>query len=123
MVSLLIIVYVYFHQKDCDLNKKPSIYIYITSSSGFRGGGIRPPAYPKGPPFLLFRDIHFWLADLKIFLKAPSCQSILILRGKRVPKKRNFLVKVFQKVPKMAFFGLFFLIASGAENLVKFGSL
>ena len=40
--------------------------------------------------------------------------------GERGPKKRNFLVKIFQKVPKNAFFGLFFQIfACGAENLAK----
>ena len=45
--------------------------------SGFRGGeadapppsGIPPPADPKGPPFELFSDIHFWLTELKIFSK------------------------------------------------------
>ena len=35
-----------------------------------------------------------------------------------MPKKRNFLVKIFQKVPKNAFFGLFFFLkfACGAAN-------
>ena len=48
---------------------------------------------------------------------------ILILRGERAPKKRNFLVKVFQKVSKNAFFGLFFQnFACGAENLAKTGT-
>ena len=39
------------------------------------------------------------------------------LRGERLPKKRNFLVKIFQNMPKNAFFGLFFeKLACGAEN-------
>ena len=46
-------------------------------------------------------------------------RSILILMGERAPKKRNFSVKIFQKVPKNALFGLFF--QNGAENLVKMG--
>ena len=28
--------------------------------------GIRPPADPKGPPFVLFWDIHIWWWTLKI---------------------------------------------------------
>ena len=43
-------------------------------STGFREGrmppppsGIRPPADPKGTPFVLFWDIHFWMTDLKLF--------------------------------------------------------
>ena len=35
-------------------------------------------------------------------------QYLLILRGERAPKKLNFLVKIFQKVPKNAFFACFF---------------
>ena len=38
-------------------------------------------------------------------------------------KKRNFSVKIFQKVPKNAFFGLFFQnFACGAKNLAKIGT-
>ena len=55
--------------------------------------GIRPPADPKGPPFVLFWDIQFWLTGLKIFLKAPI--YILIFRGERAPKKHDFLVEIF----------------------------
>ena len=62
--------------------------------------GIRStPSRPKGSPFVLFWDIHFWPTDLKIFLKAR--------RAECAPKKRDFLVSIFQKVPKNAFFGLF----------------
>ena len=43
--------------------------------------------------------------------------------GGRAPKKHNFLVNVFQKVPKNAFVGLLFeKFACGAENLAKTGS-
>ena len=43
--------------------------------------------------------------------------------GERAPKKRDFFVKIFQKVPKNGFFDLFFQkIACGAENLSKTGS-
>ena len=49
--------------------------------------------------------------------------DILFLRGERAPKKRNFLVKSFQKVPKNTFFGLFFQIfACRAENVAKKGT-
>ena len=41
-----------------------------------------------------------------------------------MPKKRNFLVKIFQKVPKNAFFDCFFFhkFACGAENFAKIGA-
>ena len=42
--------------------------------------------------------------------------------GGRAPKKRNFLVKIFQKLPKNAYFGLFFPnFACRAENLAQIG--
>ena len=51
-------------------------------------------------------------------------KSILILRGDRAPKKSDFLVEIFRKMPKNAFFGLFFQkLARGEENFVKLGSL
>ena len=77
----------------------------VTSSSGFRGGatppssGIRPPADPKGP-LVLFKDIHFWLTYLKIFLKAPIYTNF---EGERMPKKRDFLVEIFQECLKCLF--------------------
>ena len=44
--------------------------------------------------------------------------------GERAPKKRSFLVKIFQKVPKNAFFDCFFFqkFACGAENVAKIGA-
>ena len=45
------------------------------------------------------------------------------MRSERAPKNRNFSVKIFQKVPKNAFYGLFFQnFAYGAENLPKIGT-
>ena len=60
--------------------------------------GIRHPADPKGPPLYyfeisIFGVLHFWYAYFE---------------GGRAPKKRDFLVKCFQKMPKNAFIGLFF---------------
>ena len=44
--------------------------------------------------------------------------------SKRRRKNAIFLVNIFQKVPKIAFLGLFFQIfACGAEILAKTGSL
>ena len=59
--------------------------------------GIRPPADPKGPPFDIFSEIHFWPTDPKIF------QYILTLMGS-ARKKTHFFVNIFQKVPKNGFF-------------------
>ena len=52
-------------------------------------------------------------------------QSVLILRGERARKKRDFLVETYQRVPKNAFSGLFFFqkFACGAKNLINLGSL
>ena len=48
-------------------------------------------------------------------------QCILFLR-ERALKKRNFLVRVFQKkVPTNSVFGLFLICACGAENVAKTG--
>ena len=64
------------------------------------------------------------MPDPKIFLKAPAAPIYANFEGECAPKKRNFLVKLFQKLPINAFFGLFFQnFACGAENLVKMGFL
>ena len=88
------------------------------SRGGFRGGGggygrpppsgIRSPADPKGPPFDTFSEIHFWPTDPKIFLKAPLAPIYTNFEGERAPKKRDFFVKIFQKLPKNGFFDCFF---------------
>ena len=62
--------------------------------------GIRPPADPKGPPFDTFSEIHFWPTHPKLFLKAPLAPIYTNFEGERAPKKRDFFVKIFQKVPK-----------------------
>ena len=94
-------------------------YLIMTfkARGGFRGGGgrtppppsgIRPPADPKGPPFDTFSEIHFWPTDPKIFLKAPLAPIYTNFEGERAPKKRDFFVKIIQKVPKNGFFDYFF---------------
>ena len=74
------------------------------------GGGLKDSTTcrSKGSPFVLFWDIHFWLTDPKIFLKAPLAPIYTNFKGERAPKKCNFLVKVFQKVSNKTFFVLFF---------------
>ena len=69
---------------------------------GRSSSGVRPPADPK-LTFVLFWDNHCWLTDLKVFLKAPLAPICTDFKGERAPKKRNFLVEIFQKVPKNAF--------------------
>ena len=87
--------------------------IYTGADLGKGGGGgrpssgIRPPADPKGPPFDTFSEIHFWPTDPKIFLKAPSAPIHTNFEGERAPKKRDFFVKIFQKVPKNGFLTVF----------------
>ena len=52
----------------------------------------------------------------------PSLKSATDLKGKRA-KKSDFLVKIFQKVTKNAFFGLLFQnVACGTESLANTGS-
>ena len=79
----------------------------VLFSSGFRERrvGARspplrvlPPADPKGPPFVLFWDIHFWLTELKILLRAPSPPTDTNFEeGTRAKKKRNFFNRSFPK--------------------------
>ena len=53
-------------------------------------GFIRPPTEPKGPAFVLFWVIHFWLTDPKVFLKALKA---LILREEGAKKDAVFRFK------------------------------
>ena len=98
----------------------------FSSGADLRGGGgegtplpsgIQPPADPKGPPFVLFWDTHFWWRTL-IFLKASLAPIYTNFEGgARAEKTRFFEKKNFQKVPKNAFFGLFFFkILSAAQK-------
>ena len=64
-------------------------------------GRTRPPSRicplpTQRSPFVLFSDIHFWLTDLKIFLKAPLAPIYTNYEGERAPKKRA-LVNFFPK--------------------------
>ena len=91
---------------------------------GGGGGGGSISCRPKGSPCELFSDIQFWLTDPKIFLKAPLALMYTHFKGRaRAKKKRNFFVKVFQEVPKNAFFGFFQNFACGTEFLIIIGTL
>ena len=60
------------------------------------GRRIRPPADPKGPPFVLFWDIHFWLNDPKKFPRSSSAPNFSNFEGRaRAEKTLFFSVKVF----------------------------
>ena len=52
------------------------------------------------------------------FLEAPLAPISASFEGERAPKKREFLVKVFQKLLKNAFLGVFFKIL---QRRRKFG--
>ena len=58
------------------------------------------------------------VSDLKIFLKAPLAPIYTNFEGGVRAKKRNFLVKIFHKVPKNAFFGSFFKILPAAQKIL-----
>ena len=73
----------------------------VRVSGGFRGAGWRtllPQEFDPLPtqkvPLLYYFEI-FIFGDGLLWR-----QCILILGWERAPKKRNFLVKIFQKVPK-----------------------
>ena len=76
-----------------------------------------------GPPFWYFLKINFWPTDPKCFLKAPLVPIYTNFEGGSAPKKRDFFVKIFQKVPKNGFFDLFFQkVACGPKKLAKTAS-
>ena len=64
------------------------------------------------------------VTEPKKFSKAPLVPVYTNFDGERAPKKRDFLVNVFQKMPKKYFFFVFFIqnFACGAQNLAKTGS-
>ena len=77
---------------------------------GRRGGGgflllqgFDPLPTQRVFPSSYFETSIFWLTDPKVFLKAPLAPKYINFEGERAPKKRNFLVKIFQKVPKKTF--------------------
>ena len=81
---------------------------------GFRGGGRTPPPQGFEPcrakevPLWYFLRNPFLVTDPKVFLKATSAPIYTFFEGERAPKKRDFFVSIFQKVPKNGFFDLFF---------------
>ena len=69
--------------------------------------------------------ILFWLTNLKMFLKAPWAPKYTNFEGGGGAKKRDFLVKTFQKVLKTLFLACFFFKTLPAAQKVfdKIGSL
>ena len=74
------------------------------------GGGDVPsllrdstPSPTKVSPLVLFYDIHIRTSNTKNFLKAPWAPKYTNFEEDCASKKRNFLVKIFQKAPKNGF--------------------
>ena len=68
--------------------------------------GIRPTADPKGPPFVLFWDIHFWLTDKNVSKGAspPSAPTYTKFKGGARRKNAIFWLKLSKKVPYNAYY-------------------
>ena len=102
--------------------------VYTPADLGGAGDGrpifrVSKPCRPKGhiAPLYYF-EISFWLTYPKYFQKAPSMPKYTNFEGEHEPKRRNFFIRVVQKVPKNAFFAFFFQkFASGAESLGQMG--
>ena len=76
---------------------------------------------PKGSfgrPLILFQKSIFGRPTLKFFLKAPLASIYTNFEGERAPKKRDFFVKIFQKVPKNGFFDCFFKNLPAAQKIL-----
>ena len=83
---------------------------------------IRPPADSKDLPFVLFWDIHIWWRTLKIVYRWLWSQYVLTLRGERVPKKREMLVKIFPAAQKiLTKQGLFNTLGGLGKSIIQFG--
>ena len=91
--------------------------------------GIRPPADPKGSPFILFWHIHSLLTDLKMFLKAPSVPIYTNFEGERGPtfcpnfpksaKKTLFsacVLKTYLRRRKFGQYRVFIVVWETSEN-------
>ena len=79
----------------------------------------------KGSPLCTILRYPFSVMDSKMFLKAFCRQNTLVLKGERGARaeKPQFFGQNFPKMPKNAFFCLFFLhVACGAEILTKTGA-
>ena len=59
--------------------------------------GIRPPADPKDPSFVLYRDIHFWLIYVKTSLKTPLAPMYTNFEGGARAEKTRFFVRSYRK--------------------------
>ena len=66
------------------------------------------PCRPKAPPLYYFEISIFGDGPQKLSQSAFGANIYLFSEGSARRKNATFLVKVFQKVPKNAFFGLFF---------------
>ena len=74
---------------------------------------MRTPLLRDSTPFRPYRPCTilrypFLVTDPKIFLKAPSVPIYTNFEGGLHAEKTQFFGKIFQKVPKNAYFGLFF---------------
>ena len=85
---------------------------------------LRRPSFKKGS-FSMLRSHRctiliyiFLMRCTKIFLRAPLAPlyTNLILRVERAPKKRNFLVKIFQKVAYLGRNRVFIVLWKSSEN-------
>ena len=90
---------------------------------GLRGGRLSPTPLrnsnlcrPKGSPLCTIFQYPFLVVDPKNFLKASLASKYTSFRGERAPKKRDFLVKFFQKSLKKPFLGCFFKILPAAPK-------
>ena len=72
----------------------------------------------RGPPLYYF-EIYIFGDDPKIFLKAPLAPIYTNFEWGSCAKKRDFMVKNFQKVLTSLFWPVFLTFASGAENFTK----
>ena len=82
------------------------------------------PCRPKGSPFVLFWDIHFWLTDLKLFLTAPLAPIYTNCKGgARAEKTRFFSSKPTKKGLKTPFSAYFFKFCLRRTIFAKEGFL
>ena len=78
-------------------------------------GGFREGVW-RGPFFVLFWGIHFWLTGPEMFLKAPKYTNFE--GGARAEKKQAFLVKIFRKkCLKTHFLAFVFKILPAAHKI------
>ena len=96
------------------------VLLFGVTRGGFLG---RPPqGFDPLPtqrvPLCTILKYPYLVTEPKIFLKAPLTPICTNFEGEARAEKRVFLVKIFQKLPKNAFFGLFFFqnFACGVEN-------